>query len=77
MKDVMCLAALVGKVLCLVLFVATLRPQHINVVQETGKSASCRAAAPACGLRVVAAIARTDAEQCSAALGLPAKRRDC
>ena len=76
MKDIVCFAAFVGKVFCLVLFFAALRPAHINVVQETGKSASCNSRAPVCGVSVVAAIAGADVGLCSAAPeGRPARKR--
>ena len=79
MKDIVCFAAFVGKVFCLVLFFAVLRPAHINVVQETGTPASCNSRAPACGVSVIAAVAGAGVGLCSAAperRGAP-KRPDC
>jgi hypothetical protein len=68
MKDLVCLAAFVGKLLCLALFVVALRPMHISAVQEAGKSASCNTSrAPACGSSVVAAVAGANTGQCSSA----------
>ena len=77
MKDIVCFAAFVGKVFCLVLFFAALRPAHINVAQEAATPASCGTSrAPACGVRVIAAIAGSDVGLCSAASeGRPARKR--
>ena len=69
MKDILCFAAFVAKVLCLVLFVVALRPGHISAVHET-EPAYCktsRAAAPACGVSVVAALVGAGAGRCRAA----------
>jgi hypothetical protein len=72
MRDVFCLATLVAKVLCLVVFLAILKTSGIGIAQATRSTEACkirRSAAPAC---VVAAISvagigqrRAAAEDCS------------
>ena len=55
MKDAFCLAVLTAKVLCLVMFVNMLRPDHINPVQAASAAQYCKAghsAAQACDLGV-------------------------
>jgi hypothetical protein len=55
MKDAFCLAVLTAKVLCLVMFVTMLRPDHINPVQAASAAQYCKAghtAAQACDLGV-------------------------
>ena len=77
MKDFMCLAAFAGKVLCMAVFLVALRPQHINTVQETGRSASCHAATQICAAKLVAAVAETKAGQCSATRDERVPQQDC
>jgi hypothetical protein len=42
MKDVLCLAAFAAKVLCLVVFVTTLKPDRIGVVQAPTTPEYCK-----------------------------------
>ena len=44
MKDVLCVATVAGKVLCLVAFVIVLKPHGITTVQATGKPQVCELA---------------------------------
>ena len=58
MKDVVCVAAFIGKILCLVLFVTSLRPVPISAVEAQGKPVYChtrRVAAQPCDLSEPAA----------------------
>ena len=79
MKDIVCFAAFVAKVFCLVLFVVALRPGHIGAVHEA-EPAYCktsRAATPACGVSIAAALSGADAGRCRAAPEGAPTRRGC
>jgi len=68
MKDVFCVAAFAGKLLCLMVFVSALRPDGIGAVQASMGPAYCkieRSRMPGCGLSVLAASG-ADARPCSA-----------
>jgi hypothetical protein len=60
MKDIFCVAAFAGKVLCLMVFVTVLKPDgSIGTFRTSTKSVDCRmerSGMRGCGLNVVAAI---------------------
>jgi hypothetical protein len=71
MNNIFCIATLIGKVLCLVVFVSALRPDHIGVIQTSARSGYCkteRGGTQGCGLNVIAA-AKADVGSCSARPG--------
>lgn len=73
MKDIFCLAAFAGKVLCLVVFVSALKPDSIGVVQASTKPADCRierSATQECGLNLLAAASQAAARPCLACPGV-------
>ena len=78
MRDVFCLA-IVAKVLCLVVFIAVLKPSEIRTAQAPSSAEGCktrRSGAPACP---VAAISVANIRQCRAAAeenSIP-KRQTC
>ena len=41
MKELMCLAVFAGKVVCLTVFIAALKPEAIRVAQDSTKRVSC------------------------------------
>ena len=59
MKDIFCVAAFAGKVLCLMVFVTVLKPDgSIGAIQTSTKSADCRmerSGMQECGVNVFAA----------------------
>ena len=68
MKDIFCVAAFAGKVLCLMVFVTVLKPDG-SIGRTSTKSVDCRmgrSGMQECGLNVVAAISRADARLCIA-----------
>ena len=78
MRDVFCLA-IVAKVLCLVVFIAVLKPSDVRTAQAPSSAECCktrRSGAPACP---VAAISVADIRQCPAAAkeGSIPKRQAC
>lgn len=69
MKDVLSLAVFAGKVLCLMVFVAVLKPDSIAAVQTAAKPAHCkiaRSGLPGCGLDLFAAASEGDVRPCNA-----------
>jgi hypothetical protein len=78
MRDVFCLATF-AKLLCLVVFIAVLKPVEIRTAQAPSSAEGCkirRSGAPACP---VAAISVADIGQCRAAAekGSIPKRQAC
>jgi hypothetical protein len=70
MKDIFCVAAFAGKVLCLMVFVTVLKPDgSIGAIRASTKSVDCRmgrSGMQECGLNVVAAISQAGARPCIA-----------
>ena len=70
MKDVVTLAVFAAKVLCLMVFVAVLKPDgSIGAIRTSTKPVDCRmerSRTQECGLNVFAAASRTDARPCVA-----------
>jgi len=70
MKDIFCVAAFAGKVLCLMVFVTVLKPDgSIGAAKTAAKPAECRTARsgmPGCGLNIFATTSETDVGLCSA-----------
>ena len=70
MKDVFCVAAFTGKVLCLMVFVTVLKPDgSIGAIQTSTKPVDCRierSGMQECGLNVFAAASQAGARPCIA-----------
>jgi hypothetical protein len=66
MKDILCVAAFVGKLLCLMVFVSALRPDRIEAVQASMRPAHCKAGTQACGPNLFATTSETGVRLCSA-----------
>ena len=70
MKELMCLAVFVGKVFCLTVFIAALKPETISAVQGSTEPIYCNVrCSPVQGsgqLSVFAAATQADAEPCDA-----------
>lgn len=69
MKDALCLAVFVGKILCLVMFVAFLKPDVIGVMQTSATPADCGAKRPPlqeCAANEFATASLADAKSCIA-----------
>ncbi|SCB51999.1 hypothetical protein GA0061098_1016130 [Bradyrhizobium shewense] len=69
MNDALCLAVFAGKILCLVMFVAFLKPDVIGVMQTSAPPADCGAERPAlqeCVSNVFATASLADAKSCIA-----------
>ena len=70
MKELMCLAVFAGKVFCLTVFIAALRPEAISAVQGSTKPIYCKVGcSPVQGLgrlSVFAAATQADSESCNA-----------
>jgi hypothetical protein len=68
MKDIFCVAAFAGKVLCLMVFVTVLKPDgSIGAIRTSTKPVDCRMERPGmqeCGLNVFAAASHADARPC-------------
>jgi len=68
MKDIFCVAAFAGKVLCLMVFVTVLKPDGgIGAIRTSTKHVDCRterSGMPECGLNVFAAASHADARPC-------------
>jgi len=68
MKDIFCVAAFAGKVLCLMVFVTVLKPDgSIGAIRTSTKPVDCRmerSGMPECGLNVFAATSHADARPC-------------
>ena len=68
MKDIFCVAAFAGKVLCLMVFVTVLKPDGgIGTVWTSAKPVDCRterSGMPECGLNVFEAASQADARPC-------------
>jgi len=70
MKDIFCVAAFAGKVLCLMVFVTVLKPDgSIGAIWTSTKPVDCRmerSGMQECGLNVFAASSQADARPCIA-----------
>ena len=69
MKDIFCVAAFAGKVLCLMVFVTILNPDSIGAIRKSTKPVDCRmerSGMQECGLNVFAAASQADARPCIA-----------
>jgi hypothetical protein len=70
MKDIFCVAAFAGKVLCLIVFVTVLKPDgSIGAVRTSTKPVDCRmerSGTQECGLNVTAPASQADARSCIA-----------
>jgi hypothetical protein len=70
MKDIFCVAAFAGKVLCLMVFVTILKPDSsIGATQTSTKPVDCRierSGMQECGLNLFAAASQADARPCIA-----------
>ena len=70
MKDIFCVAAFAGKVLCLMVFVTVLKPDgSIGAIRTSTKPVDCRmerSGMQGCGLKVFAAASQADARPCIA-----------
>ncbi len=69
MKDALCLAVFAGKILCLVMFVAFLKPDVIGVMQTSATPADCGTKRPIplqCVSNVFATASLADARSCIA-----------
>jgi hypothetical protein len=69
MKEIFCIAAVTGKVLCLIVFVGALRPDVIRAVEASTEPAYCRidrSRSQACGLNASAAASPANVGSCSA-----------
>ncbi|UWU94214.1 hypothetical protein [Bradyrhizobium sp. CB1015] len=67
MKDVLCLAVLAGKILCLLMFVNILKPDVIGVAQTSSDPADCRmerSGLQQCVSNAFATASLTDAKSC-------------
>jgi hypothetical protein len=68
MKDIFCVAAFAGKVLCLMVFVTVLKPDgSIGAIWTSTKPVDCRmerSGMQECGLNVLAAASQADARRC-------------
>ena len=68
MKDIFCVAAFAGKVLCLMVFVSALKPDgSIGAMRTSTKPVECRmerSGMQECGLNVFAAASHADARPC-------------
>lgn len=68
MKELMCLAAFAGKLLCLIVFVVALKPDGVAAVSGVDEPRYCkigRTGALTCGLNVPTAASKADVEPCS------------
>jgi len=69
MKDVLSLAVFAAKLLCLMVFVAILKPDNIGTIQTSAKPVDCRigrSGMQECGLNVFAAASQAGAKPCIA-----------
>ena len=70
MKDIFCVAAFAGKVLCLMVFVTVLKPDGgIGAIQTSTNPVDCRmerSGMQECGLNVFAPASQADAGPCIA-----------
>ena len=67
MNDVFTLAVFAGKLLCLMVFLAVLKPDSIGAVQASTKPVDCRigrSGMQECGLNVRPCIARPSVAHC-------------
>jgi len=68
MKDVLSLTAFAGKLLCLIVFVAALKPDSVAAVSGVDEPRYCKIGRPgvlSCGLNVPTAASKADVEPCS------------
>jgi hypothetical protein len=72
MKDVLCVSVFAGKMLCLIVFVAVLKPDgSIGAIRTATQPIDCRIERPGaqeCGLNVFAAASQADARPCVASI---------
>ena len=68
MKDVFCVTAFIGKLLCPMVFLSALRPDNIVAVRASMEPAYCKtehSRMQGCGLNALAAVSSADVGPCS------------